>query len=151
LSSEVKLAALRLLARREHSQKELREKPKLRQFLDADVEAVLGDLKTQNLQSDKRYVESYVRTRIANGFGPLRLVQELEQRGISSETAQLAVSCAEVNWLQRASQLRIKKFGESWPINIKDRAKQQRFLSYRGFTHEIIRDLFKLSKTIDVP
>ena len=64
---QVEVVCLRLLARREHSQKELLDKLAQRGFLREEVEPVIATLAEQNWQNDARYAECYVRQRIASG------------------------------------------------------------------------------------
>lgn len=49
---------------------------------------------------------------------------------------------ADIDWFSLAASARCKRFGEQIPGTIQDRAKQQRFLQYRGFTHEQITESF---------
>ena len=72
------------------------------------------------------------------GFGPVRLQQELLERGISAELIQQAVFGDDIDWLEAAKQAYVKKYGEQRAIEYAVRAKQARFLAYRGFTHEQI-------------
>src|SRR3990167_11304137 len=74
---------LRLLARREHSQFELKRKLIAKTYDPNEVDSVLHTLAEEGLQSDARYTACYVRTRIEAGFGPRRIMMELRQRGIS--------------------------------------------------------------------
>ena len=48
----------------------------------------------------------------------------------------------EIDWFALAIAARHKRFGEQRPDDFKERAKQQRFLYYRGFTHEQINESF---------
>ena len=73
--------AIDLLSRREHSQLELRKKLVAKGFADDEVDELLLRLHEENLQSDERYAESYVRQRVDKGYGPIRIRQELRQKG----------------------------------------------------------------------
>ena len=74
--------ALDFLARREHSEHELRQKLKSRDHDSDAVDAVLQQLKDERLQSDERFTESYVNHRFNAGSGPLKIRHELRQRGM---------------------------------------------------------------------
>ncbi len=134
-------AALGLLARREHSTQELQRKLDARGYGNDEIDTVLADLHREHLLSDERFTEEYVRFRVNKGFGPVRLKQELAERGISA--AQAAPYLEGYDWFDLAAEARVKRFGHLEPDDFKHRAKQMRFLQYRGFTAEQIRNVFK--------
>ena len=132
-----------MLVRREHSEKELYRKLTARGF-DADVVcSVLVQLKTENLQSDYRFTEAYVHNRIARGYGPLRIRQELHEKGLAENLIEVFLTEQDSDWMQRLDLVRQKKFGKAKPADYKEQARQSRFLQYRGFSTEQIRRLFK--------
>ena len=73
--------AMDFLARREHSEQELRQKLKARADDADEVEAALHKLKDEGLQSDERFTEAYVHHRVNAGIGPLKIRYELRQKG----------------------------------------------------------------------
>jgi len=135
--AECRAKAIELLARREHSVRELSLKLQQRDFNSALIDEVLGVLQNERLLSDERFAEEYIRARSNKGIGPLRLRQELAERGVSSELSDCFLD--DGDWPQRVVDVRVKKFGSVLPTDFKDRAKQTRFLQYRGFTAEQIR------------
>jgi len=135
--------AMNFLARREHSVKELQTKLVKADFDIDEVNAVIDKLITSNLQSDQRFTENYSRYRSQRGFGSLKIRLELKERGVSAELISQALDEADIDWFTLAMTVRCKRFGEQSPTDIKDRAKQQRFLQSRGFTHEQITESFK--------
>ncbi len=134
--------AIYLLAQREHSAFELRKKLTKAEFEDAEIENVLQQLIEKNLQSDRRYTEAYINSRSNRGFGLQRIRQELTQRGVNADDIQSVLATLEIDWFALATKARHKRFGEQKPDDFNDRAKQQRFLYYRGFTHEQINESF---------
>ena len=132
--ADVRLAAMNLLARREHSRKELRQKLCKRYADPGVIETELDRLAEERLQSDGRYAESYARQRAGRGFGPLRVRQELRERGIDDSDIDIAFDAAEVDWALVAREVYGKKFGEVPPDNLKERARRSRFMQYRGFS-----------------
>ncbi len=76
--------ALDLLARREHAVAELTRKLIEKGFDEIFVHEALSALVDDGLLSDARYAESYVRSRMGKGFGPVRIREELRQRGVAS-------------------------------------------------------------------
>jgi len=74
--------ALRLLGYREHSSSELRRKL-LDNGYPADVAAAVTDRFVDvELVDDRRFALIWTRSRLAAGYGPRRIEQELTQRGI---------------------------------------------------------------------
>jgi len=129
-----------LLARREHTREELRNKLRRRIDDEAAIEAALDELARERLQSDDRHAESYVRQRAERGYGPLRIARELRQRGTSEEAVSTAIDGLErADWLRLARAVRVKRFGRSVAAGTAERARQMRFLEYRGFPAEVIR------------
>jgi len=141
MSVDVRMAAMDLLARREHSLLELRDKLK-RRFSDVSViDDQLSRLAGENLLSDVRFAESYVRQRVEKGYGPLRLREELRARGVSGLDIDLALEALEIDWSQLASEVLRKKFGEDSPPDLSEKARRMRFMQYRGFAVEHYRQL----------
>jgi len=134
--ADVRLAAMNLLARREHSVRELRNKLK-RRFPDHSmIDDQIARLTGQNLQSNLRFAECYARERIGRGYGPVRVREELRERGASALDVEAAMKELQVDWFAVASEVIVKKFGALAPSDIKERARRARFMQYRGFTTE---------------
>lgn len=134
--------AVSYLARREHSALELTRKLQKSGFDEVEIENTLSQLQQAGLQSDRRYAESFVNSRINRGYGSVRIRMELKERGVASDIITECLQQAEVDWFALAADVRSKRFGEQNPEDFKDRAKQQRFLQYRGFTHDEITESF---------
>ena len=139
--ADIRFAAMNLLARREHSLRELREKL-LRRFATGDlVEQALQRLVDENLQSDERYAQSYLRQRCSRGYGPLRIRQEMRERGVSDTLIKLALEVENPDWMALAAQAYYKKFGQGKILDLKEKSRRVRFLQYRGFTSEDFQHL----------
>jgi regulatory protein len=128
--------ALGLLTRREHSRGELRRKLARLGFEAVAVEAELDALAAQRLQSDERFAEAYVTARSGRGFGPVRISLELKERGIPGALREATCEPRAEAWVRRACRARAKRFGEGLPLDRRERARQVRFLTARGFTAE---------------
>jgi regulatory protein len=96
-------------------------------------------LQQQGLLSDERFAESYLRFRRNKGHGPIRIKQELKQRGVSDDIIAAIVIEDEAEWFDLACTVREKRFGKAFPESVTERAKQQRFLQYRGFNHQQLK------------
>ena len=137
--------AVTYLARREHSALELTRKLEKAGFDESDIEHSLAELQQAGLQSDRRYAESYVNSRVNRGYGSIRIRMELKERGVAPEIISDTLQQADIDWFALAAEVRSKRFGEQTPEDLKSRAKQQRFLQYRGFTHDEITESFNVT------
>lgn len=129
-----------MLARREHSERELRQKLQKKGFENEEIEATLDEFKEKNWQSDVRFAESYSRSRVHSGFGPVRIQYELKERGV--DTSMDNVFDEAPDWQQLLNDLHTKKYGEQPPNDMKERAKRTRFFQHKGYTHDMIKQLF---------
>jgi regulatory protein len=136
-------AALDLLARREQSAAELRGKL-CRRFGEggevvAAVDRVIERLQAEQLQSDARFAEHFVRYRRTTGHGPLRIRQELNHRGIADELRDAVLDPRDPDWIDLACEVHRKRFEHTAPAGSREQARQARFLQQRGFSHEQVR------------
>ena len=127
------------LARREHGRVELLNK--VRKFgFDANIaEDAIAQLVEDGLQSDQRFVDAFVRSRVNQGKGPARIRADLRERGINDIVVDDGLLDAKQDWYELASEVRVKKFGASRPVDFKDKARQMRFLQSRGFEPDHIQ------------
>jgi regulatory protein len=139
---EARKKAMDFLARREYGQQELIDKLSGRGF-DRDIAGqVVLALTNDGLQSDQRFAESFAQSRINRGKGPVRIRQELLQRGISAGAIEAAIEQAGADWHALAREIRQKKFGRRRAADFKEKARQMRFLQYRGFEPDQIQSAF---------
>ncbi|HCC62361.1 MAG TPA: recombination regulator RecX, partial [Pseudomonas sp.] len=89
-------------------------------------------LADEGLLSEARYLESFVRMRANAGYGPLRIREELTQRGLPREEIEQALRDSGFDWNEQLREVWLRKFGEL-PGDQRERARQGRFLSYRGY------------------
>jgi regulatory protein len=139
---KIRETIIRLLSRREHSRFELYTKLKRYTFDTNLLDAVIQELTEKGLQSDDRFTENYVLSRINRGYGPIRIKLELHDRGISDELVEKYVHHDDEMWYQIAKKVQHKRFGRH-PNDTKERFKQMNFLRYRGFTFEQLHEVFK--------
>lgn len=130
--------ALRLLGQREHSRRELVAKLGGKGVDGSTAELVVDDLRGRGLQSDERFTESFVHSRLSRGQGPVRIRRDLAQRGIDDDLADDALSMPAEQWLDLAAEVRQRKFGGDPPDGRDDWNRQARFLSQRGFPSDLI-------------
>jgi len=140
ISIEIRRAAMDLLARREHSSKELTQKLS-RRFDDVErsvIQNVIQKLSDDGLQSDRRFAESYIRSKSLKGIGPVRIKQELTQKGVDSSLIGSAIQESEINWWDVLEACVLKKYGGFSFATPEEKAKCIRFLAYRGFSSEMV-------------
>ena len=140
--AEIKNAALRLLARREHSRKELRQKLTRRGDI-AMIDVVLDQLEESGYLSDPRFTESFIRMRVAQGHGLVRISFDLKQKGIDPMLLQQALECEPVDWYAHAADVCARKFGHAVTADYKVKAKQLRYMTQRGFSIDEARHAVK--------
>lgn len=144
-TSDIKLAAMRYLVRREHATSELKRKI-LRKFsgCEAAIDAEIKMLAEEGFQSDQRYAEQMVRNGVFRYHGPVRIRAELHQLGISEELINNAMDEEGADWSKLIVELSEKKYGnEPPPREAKDIAKRLRFFNSRGFRSEHINKVVK--------
>ena len=138
----VRRAAMDLLARREHGRVELSRKLRMRGASTELIEPALDRLAEEGLLSEARYLESFVRMRANAGYGPLRIREELTQRGLAREDVEQALRESGFDWSAQLREVWLRKFGEL-PGDQRERARQGRFLSYRGYPLDLISRLLR--------
>jgi regulatory protein len=141
--ADIRVAAMNLLSRREHSRRELRQKL-IRRFPDEQLlEEQLQRLAEESLQSDERFAESFVRQRVERGYGLLRLRQDLRDKGLSDEEIAATLDAQAIDWYAVAEEVLLKKFGAAPAADMKEKARRCRFMQYRGFSSEFYQHLME--------
>lgn len=136
----IREAAMGYLSRREHATHELFQKLVAKEEYDADdISVALQRLTEQDLLSDARFTENFIHQRINRGSGPLKISAELRQKGISDDMIGSVLNEQDALWRESALAVRIKKFGSESPADVKEKARQTRFLQSRGFSGEQTR------------
>ena len=125
-----------LLARRDYGREELLKKLKT-YALDPDEAVRLADeMESKKYVDDKRVAQSIVRNEISKGCGPRKIQMTLKNKKIDVDG--LDDSLKEVDWFQQAYDLKVRKFGEAVTKDQKEKARQIRFLTYRGFDLDVV-------------
>ncbi len=131
--------ALGLLVRREHSRKELTRKLEAKGVSRDDAKAVVEQMTEAGWQSNERFTDNLIRSRAAQGHGPIRIRAELATHGLGQEAIHTALDNFDEDWSRLARGLVQRRFGEAL---LEDRAAQRKageFLIRRGFTLDQIR------------
>ncbi len=140
---------MELLARREHSCQELTAKLVRKGWPESIARDVVQTMANERLVSDERFAESLLQTRRQRGYGPVRIQYELSQKGVADSIIESVLESVldrgldpvSPNWMNEIRNVKEKKFGKEEPKDIKERARQARFLQYRGFTFDQIQQV----------
>jgi regulatory protein len=134
----IRAAALSLLARRDRLTGELSAKLQAAGCEPQAAAAVIAELLRERLLDDARYAERYVASRAERGQGPVRIAADLATLGAPPELIEAAVGSGP-DWRAVADAVRRRKFGAAPPDSRAEKARQARFLQYRGFSSDHIR------------
>lgn len=132
-------AAVRLLAGREHSRRELSRKLLRKGWPKDEVDAVIDELAGAGLQSDQRFAEMYARQRAAKAYGPLRIRAELGERGIDRDLVEQTLRELDVDFHDSARNFYRRRYGGDERPDYSERARRAQALSRRGFAAEHLR------------
>jgi regulatory protein len=131
-------AAVALLARRDFASAELHSRLCTVGFDPDTAGAVIAELCASGVVNDRRFAENYVSWHAGRGQGPIRIAAELRRRGLSEARIDAALA-TRPDWPALARRARRGKFGPQAPSSWAERARQARFLQYRGFSSDHIR------------
>ncbi len=144
MANKALIFAMNLLAKREHGAGELAAKLQQKGYAHGEITAAVSECQRLGLQSDERFVEALCRVRIRQGYGPVRIRQELQSKQITCELIEQVLNQEHDNWADHALAVWQKKYkNQGNNPSFVDLQKRQRFLLYRGFSSEIIRKIMK--------
>jgi regulatory protein len=140
-------SALRILARRDHSQAELVQKLTVRGYGEEVVQRVAAECRRLNYLDDERAARQIIDRMKRKGMGARRIRGELQRRGLQGEPAEaLLRACVPASeeraMAQRLSFKKWKTFAAE-PDLPQKKLRLQRFLHYRGFSDSVILDTLK--------
>lgn len=133
---------LRLLARREHSRRELHRKLGDRGHPEAAVAVALDRLEAEGALSDRRFAEEYARSRFAKGYGPRRVAAELAGHGLTGPDLEATRLERSAERELAAAQLR-RRFGAVPASGSTEQARRARYLQRRGFDPDLCAELVR--------
>jgi regulatory protein len=131
-------AAVALLARRDFASGELAGRLQADGYPAAAVAAVIADLAAERILDDARFAGHYVAYHAQRGQGPRRIAMDLSARGVAPTHIEAALA-AGPDWDAQAREVRKRRFGATPPESWAEKAKQGRFLQFRGFSSDHIR------------
>ncbi len=138
---------LQLLARREYSQRELRQKLRQQAIEHDTIDACLTQLVEANYQSDRRFAEMLCHKRISRRYGSQKIRYELEQKGIDDSLIHSILAEHEQVWLENAIYLITRKVPRRDIQKISGdyaaKSKIIRFLLGKGYAYDTINLAFE--------
>lgn len=150
--------AMNVLSVRDHSEVEIRRKlaAYLQKTMTApqesddaaacvaaeEIESAIAYCTEHGWLDDERYARRYISSRSRKGYGAQRIKAELGQKGVDKTTIAAALSECDIDWYELVKIAAEKKFGHHLPVEWKEKAKLQRYLQYRGFSHEEIHSIY---------
>ena len=131
-----------LLARREYSEFELRNKMQEKAFTEDEIDETIAYCQKKNWQNDKRFAENYLHARSQHGYGANRIKQELRQlKGVSSDVINEVLVESEINWTEISEKVLRKKFPNyAEPQTTKSKQKIWQYMLSHGFYSEEFSD-----------
>jgi regulatory protein len=139
--------AFKFLSYRPRSEAEIRAKLSHLGFSRASVEPVLEKLRSLNLLNDHTFAEDWARSRTeGRGYGPLRVEQELRQKGIAPTIIREVLGEIDGGGQgrERARALLNKRFRDKDLEDKKTLRRAAAFLQRRGYPGSVIAEVLKL-------
>ena len=131
--------ALGLLARREHSRRELKTKLRQSGYEGEESLAAIDRLGEQHYQDDERFAEVLVRSRAAQGYGPQRIRAELKTHVVPDERIRQLLESTDVDWEASAREQLRRRYGGKAAPDLAERTRRAQFLLRRGFAAATVR------------
>ena len=131
------------LARRDYTQHEITVKLISKGYDQTKINELLSEFTQSGLINETRFIENFIHWRRNKGYGPLRISMELRLHGIPTDRIAEHLEITDNAWSVEAEKAWRKRFKAKPLNNMKEKAKQQRFLQQRGFTREQIETVFE--------
>lgn len=164
-TSYMRWLAFYYLSRRELSTWQLKSKLLAKECNPVAVDELLDEFAKKGYQSDERCASMLVRETIRKGRGVRYLSEQLKKAKLDARDfggVDVLIQRAdvqsmtdgtiletdgddEINWLKLAVEARCKKYGDDIPKTPKEKARQLRFLQYRGFCMDVCFDALKMN------
>lgn len=134
--------AITLLAKKDYSSGSLHRLLSKLTENEEDVDRVVRRLSDNHYLNDTQLINNLIDKYIKKLHGPTRIKQEIRQKGFSQELIEQKIEASGIDWYSMAKEARIKKFSDTPPSEQKEKAKQIRYLQYKGFSMDMIFESF---------
>ena len=143
-ANDMRAFAYLLLGRREYSVFELVRRLRKKWPQTEGIEALAQQLERENLVSDERFAESFLRSRLGRSQGPVKIKAELRGRGVSDAIVSSTLEAASPGWLDLAIDWLQRQHPDN--LSFEEKPKYYRRLRNRGFTHGQAMDAINHSR-----
>lgn len=134
--------AITLLAKKDYSSGSLHRLLSKLTEKEEDVDRVVRRLSDNHYLNDTQLINNLIDKHIKKLHGPTRIKQEIRQKGFPQELIEQKIEASGIDWYSLAKEARIKKFSDTPPSEQKEKAKQIRYLQYKGFSMDMIFEAF---------
>lgn len=148
-AGRLETTALRILALRDHSIRELDTKLRARGFAPEAIEPLLQHFQDCHYLDDARFAQRWIESRCEQGFGPERIRLELREKGLDSASIQSLLDPGADCWLTPLRRLYAKKFGPQPPATHHERLRRLRYLAQRGYNQTQLSRLWLIDEDIE--
>ena len=139
LNSDITKLITKYLSIREHSKLELQNKLSQKGHDLSDIRDCIDEFSSKNIQSDIRFTEEFIRSRLKKNKGPQLILSELITRGIADNIIQKKISEISYQEWCKAAFLALNKKLNGSSVSIEHKDKIYSFLISRGFEHKMIK------------
>ena len=139
LNSDITKLITKYLSIREHSKLELQNKLSQKGHDLSDIRECINEFSSKDIQSDIRFTEEFIRSKLKKNKGPRLISSELVSRGITDSIINKKISEISYQEWCTVAFLALKKKLNGSSVSIEDKDKIYSFLISRGFEHKMIK------------
>lgn len=139
LNSDITKLITKYLSIREHSKLELQNKLSQKGFDLSDIRDCIDEFSSKDIQSDIRFTEEFIRSKLKKNKGPRLISSELGTRGILDSIINKKISEISYQEWCKAAFLALNKKLNGSSVSIERIDKIYSFLISRGFDHKMIK------------
>jgi regulatory protein len=139
LNSDITKLITKYLSIREHSKLELQNKLSKKGHDLDKIRDCIDEFSSKEIQSDIRFTEEFIRSKLKKNKGPRLISSELVSRGITDSIINKKISEISYQEWCKVALLALKKKLNGSSVSIEDKDKIYSFLISRGFEHKMIK------------
>lgn len=143
MSINVRELAVGMLARRDHSERELRQKLLARQCSSDEIDLAIEHCRYHGWLDDKRFADNFLRQGVTKGHGWRRICFDGNRKGIDIALLESSQEKQQNDWYELGKALALRRFADNdghFPeVDFKQRTKWVQYLQRRGFSFDQIQ------------
>lgn len=132
-----------LLARRDYAKNELIERLQRYAADPEEAVALAEEMESRDYVNDGRVAKLLFSSEVSKGRGPRKIAEVFKSKKLDMD--HLGDAVAENDWVKVAYELKVRKFGKVVAKDPKEKARQIRFLQYRGFDFDVISKVISIN------